>query len=188
MKTSKIPHAGTILLSEPFMPDSNFKRSVILLCEAKADGSFGFVINKKLDTYVHDAIEGFPKFNAPLYLGGPVQIDTLHYVHNLGSLIEGSVRIEENLYWGGNFEMVKVMIEEKIISPDNIRFFIGYSGWGPGQLENELEQKSWIAADGMASKILGFKQTENELWKEILTELGGNYKILSNFPESPVLN
>jgi len=185
---TKIPRAGTLLLSEPFMLDENFKRSVILLCETRVDGAIGFVVNKKLDISLQEAIEDFPEFDAPIYLGGPVQVDTLHFIHNLGDLIEGSIKISNRLYWGGNFEMVQMLIQNKMVSPDNFRFFIGYSGWGPGQLEKEVEENSWIMVDGLADDLLRLHQTDNALWQKIMRDAGGRYSIMSNFPENPVLN
>ena len=180
------PQKGSILISEPFLPDDNFKRSVILLCDHNEEGSFGLVINKNLELTVHDALEEFPEFEGNIYMGGPVESNTLHYLHTLGDVLDESIEIMNGLFWGGNFETLKILIEQKSISSDEIRFFLGYSGWGVGQLDDELKEKSWIVTNGRPDYI--FNDHGEELWREILKEMGGQYFIMSNFPESPLLN
>ena len=180
------PKAGNFLLSEPFMPDTNFKRSVVLLCDHKDKGSVGFVINKPLNLKLNDVLDNFPEFNAGLYFGGPVQTDTLHFIHNLGDKISDSVCIGDGLYWGGNFEAIRLLIETKQASPFSFRFFLGYAGWGPGQLKDELGENAWIMAPANPGYI--FKVRPDELWRNVLKEMGGQYRIMANFPESPQLN
>lgn len=180
--------SGTILIAEPFMHDPNFKRSVVLLCDVHKNGSVGFILNKKTPLPFHELIEGFdPSFSPDVYLGGPVQQDTLHYVHTKGDLIAESKQVAGNIYWGGNFDMLKTLVNQQLITTDDIRFFIGYSGWDADQLENEIEEKSW-----MLSKInqSGFHMQDepDELWRKVLIEMGGEYALMANFPENPMLN
>ena len=186
MIINKTPAAGSILLSEPFMPDEHFKRSVVFLCEHREDGSVGFILNKPLGIKLSDAVDDFPDFDAELYLGGPVQTDTLHYIHRLGPQIEGSIEIAEGLFWGGNFEVIKLMIENGEVQPSDFKFFLGYSGWGPQQLSQEMEEKSWIVAKGEIDEILSVDP--NDMWKNVLKNLGGEFRIMANFPENPSLN
>ena len=183
---TKIPEPGSVLLSEPFMPDVNFKRSVVLLCEHQEEGSVGFILNRPLGIKINEAIESFPHFDAELFLGGPVQTDTLHYIHRLPEVIEGSVEVIPGLYWGGNFENIKILIETNQITPDDIRFFLGYSGWGEGQLQDEMKERSWIVSQTDPTTI--FDHDIENLWKHVLQNMGGQYQIMSNFPESPLLN
>lgn len=181
------PKAGALLLSEPFLPDENFKRTVVFLCEHnEEEGSFGFVVNRPLGVKVHEAVEDFPEFDASLYLGGPVENNTLHYLHTLGDKLPDSIEVVEGLFWGGSYEVLQILIENKEISPEDIRMFVGYSGWSPGQLEEELEEKSWIVTQGAANHI--FDTDPEQLWKQVLKQMGGQYQIMSNFPESPLLN
>jgi len=180
------PHSGELLLAEPFMMDQNFRRSVVLICESKEEGVFGLILNKPLELKLNDALAEFPAFDASLHFGGPVQTDTLHYLHNLGDDIEGSVKLSNGLYWGGNFEAIKAMIEQESVKPADIRFFLGYAGWGYGQLVDEMRENSWIIAGARAEHV--FSSKPDELWKEVLNSLGGDYKLMSNFPESPLLN
>ena len=177
---------GTVLLSEPFMVDPNFKRTVVLICEHNEEGTVGFIINRNTDVRLAEAVEEIEGFDAPLYFGGPVQTDTLHYFHNMGETIEGSVQIAPGLYWGGNFEALKILIQSGKARADEMRFYAGYSGWGAGQLEDELKQKSWLIAEIKPEHM--FDAEPDELWKKILKDMGGDYSILSNFPEDPSFN
>ncbi len=180
------PEKGKLLISEPFMFDPNFKRTVILLTENNDEGTVGFILNKQTDLTISDIIEEFPLFDAPVYFGGPVQPETLHYVHTKGDLFEDSVEIVEGVYWGGNFELLKSNIESGMISSSDLRFFIGYSGWAPDQLEAEIKEKSWILTPADEESI--FSIDSESLWKQVLKEMGKEYEIISNFPENPNLN
>lgn len=180
------PKKGRVLIAEPFMNDFYFKRSVVLLTEHNKSGSFGFILNKPLDITVNDALENFPKFDAPVYMGGPVQSDSLFYVHSQGNLIEDSMPIKNNLYWSGDFEQLKQLISDQQIFPHEIKFFIGYSGWDGEQLAQEIEDESWIISDINIKNITQFNN-EN-LWKDVLQKMGPKYSLLSNFPEDPSLN
>ena len=178
------PQKGDILLAEPFMKDPHFKRAVVLLCEHNDDGSFGLVLNRKLDFNVDDVLPEFPIEKIDLYYGGPVSPDTLHFIHSYGDLIEGSIKLKEGLYWSGNFEQIKLMLETKSVTKEQFRFFVGYSGWGEGQLTDEMEINSWIISREFGEIFV----TEEQLWENILKNMGGEYKFLSTFPEDPQLN
>lgn len=178
---------GRLLLAEPFMEDPYFKRSVVLLSEYNKDeGAFGFILNKPLEITVNDAIRDFPEFYAPVYMGGPVQTDSLFYMHTQGEHIENSVKISDNLYWSGNYDQLKEMIKDQLIFPNEIKFFIGYSGWDFEQLQGEIEQESWIISE---NKHLSIQELNDEnLWYSSLQSMGGKFALLSNFPENPSLN
>ena len=135
------PKMGCFLVSEPFLPDPNFERTVILLCEHNEEGSVGFVLNKPSILKFDEAIEDVHNFNVQLYIGGPVQQDTLHFIHRAGHLLEGSIKIGDNIYWGGNYEQLITIINNGELNKNDFKFFLGYSGWAPGQLEEELKQK-----------------------------------------------
>lgn len=177
---------GRLLFAEPFMDDPYFKRSVVLLTEYNKDGAFGFILNKPLELKVNDAIEGLPPFNAPIYMGGPVQTDNLFYIHSQGNHIEDSILIGNGLYWSGNFEQLKSMISENQIFPHEIKFFIGYSGWDYDQLQKEIKDDSWIISSNNCKKITDLNN-EN-LWQDSLQNMGGQHSLFANFPENPSLN
>jgi len=179
------PRQGRILISEPLLNDSYFKRSVVLLTEHTENGSVGFVLNKPVDLQITDVVRDFPPFDTQLYVGGPVGKDTIHYIHTLGELIPNSVHVKENIYWGGDFDSIKESIREGLIDPSQIRFFLGYSGWSPKQLEGEIENNAWLISEVESSRIMS---PDNNMWKGILNELGNRYKIWTNVPENPALN
>lgn len=181
------PGAGDLLLSEPFMLDPNFKRTVVVLCEHLVDdGSVGFILNRPLDVRVCDALVDFDDVKNTLYYGGPVAKDTLHYLHRYGDLIEDSVPVIDDIYWGGNFEQLGNMLKAGTLDPSFIKFFLGYSGWSPGQLSGELEEHSWIITPAKSKYV--FELSDAELWKEVLKDLGGEYSQIINYPEDPNLN
>jgi putative transcriptional regulator len=178
---------GKLLLSEPFMFDENFRRTVVLVCEhTESNGTVGLILNKPINLRLNDVVEGFPPFKGKIFLGGPVGTDTMQFVHKLGNKIENSLKLAENLYWGGNFEQLKNMMASGEVMPDDVRFFLGYSGWSQGQLEDELKDNSWIIADASSQHL--FDVPHELLWKSIMKELGGVYTTMAGYPENPTLN
>jgi len=176
------PAKGKLLLAQPFMPDHNFTRSVIFLCNHNDnDGSYGLVLNKELSIRLADALPDLEEFDAPLFFGGPVQPDTLNYLHKVPHLLCGSEEILDDVFIGGDFEQLKSGISTKQITAQDIRFFVGYAGWNPGQIEEELKEDSWIIANGHKRTI--FEKKPDQLWKKIMENLGGDYRIMANFPE-----
>lgn len=186
-KFSNIPPAsGRILISEPLLQDFYFKRSVVLLADHSDEGTFGLILNKPVDVRFNDVIKGFPNFNAPLYLGGPVQTSNLYFIHTLGDLIEGSMKIQDGLYWGGDIEQVKEMMTLNQITPFNSRFFIGYSGWVGKQLDRELDENSWVVSSASTEQLI-MSNPEN-LWRDIVRTLGKEFALWANYPPDPLLN
>jgi putative transcriptional regulator len=175
------PGPGILLIADPFLKDPNFLRTVVLLCEHKeAEGSFGFVLT------LDELLDNFEGFQLPVYYGGPVQTDTIHFIHQYPYLIPDAVKISNDIYWGGNFETVTALIKANDIDQNKIKFFIGYSGWSDGQLVEELDEKSWLTVD--ATKNLVFTTQATEVWKGSLKRLGGDYEMMVNFPTDPQLN
>ena len=177
---------GDILVSEPFLPDTNFERSVVLVCNHDETGSFGFILNKPTQVGVDQIIEMETEMKDKVYLGGPVQQNTLHFLHTVGEKVEGSFHVKNGIYWGGNFEQILELITLKLIKPTDYRFFLGYSGWSEGQLDEELKQKAWIISTNYANDIFGY-DTEH-LWRIILKDMGGKFKMIANYPTDPRLN
>ena len=131
---SLLPKKGCLLIAEPtILNDMSFNRSVILLTEHSEDGSVGFILNKPLAYSINDLIPEIDT-NFVIYNGGPVEQDNLYFLHNVPELIPDSIEISYGLYWGGNFETTKELINAGKLSKENIRFFLGYSGWETNQL------------------------------------------------------
>lgn len=180
------PEKGRLLISEPFLPDPNFERTVVLLCEHNEEGSFGFVLNKPSILKVSEVMDDITELDNMVFVGGPVQQDTLHFIHR-NTLLENAVEIVDQIFWGGAFENLMGMCEARQITGNDIRFFLGYSGWGPGQLEAELEQDSWIVCDYVTDQLL-FDTVPEIMWRKALENMGGRFSMYSNYPVDPRLN
>ncbi|MBX2846245.1 MAG: YqgE/AlgH family protein [Saprospiraceae bacterium] len=174
---------GDLLVAEPFLDDPNFKRSVVLVADHFEDGSVGFVLNRPLRVNISSLISGFPKFPAQVFAGGPVQRDTVHYLHTVGEIIDGAKEIAKGIYWGGDFEKLKFLIQSEVISPHDIRFYLGYSGWGEGQLKEEREiYKSWIVADSDPNYVF-YNTDKVNLWEQVLQHKGDTFSVISTMPD-----
>jgi len=178
---------GKILCAEPFMLDDEFKRSVILLTEFdKNKGAAGFILNKFIHYSLNDILEfGFPPFDAIISDGGPVRRSRLYFVHNKPEIFTNTLSIHHNLYWHGDIEELKTAVLANKISTDNIRFFIGYSGWDYEQLIAEMEAKSWIVCDYKHEYLF---HNEKNLWKKVLSEQSGNLKAVSEIDDYEFMN
>lgn len=178
---------GQLLIAEPsIIGDISFNRSVILLADHNDEGSVGFIINKPLKYTINDLVPDV-EANFKIHNGGPVEQDNLYFIHNIPELITNSVEISSGIFWGGDFELTKKLINDGQVKKDNIRFFLGYTGWEAKQLEREMESNSWILCENLyENRIIGKSTTD--FWKEKILELGGDYIIWSNAPENPLLN
>jgi putative transcriptional regulator len=181
------PKRGHLLVAEPSITgDLSFNRSVVLLADHNDDGSVGFILNKPLGYTIRDLI---PEISASfqIYNGGPIEQDNLYFIHNIPQLIPGSIEIATGIYWGGDFESTKDLINQGKVTRNNIRFFLGYSGWDASQLQNELDSNSWIISENeLRNKIIG--KSASDFWREKIMEQGGDYLIWSNAPENPIYN
>ncbi len=178
---------GQLLIAEPsIIGDLSFNRSVILLADHNHEGSVGFILNKPLEYTINDLIPDI-EASFKIYNGGPVEQDNLYFIHTIPNLITESIEISNGIFWGGDFELTKSLINEGKINKEDIRFFLGYTGWSANQLEDELKENSWImTTNNYNSSIL--EKSSSQFWKEKIIELGGEYLIWSNAPENPILN
>jgi putative transcriptional regulator len=180
------PMKGNILLAEPFLNDPYFKRTVIFLCEHNDDGSFGFVLNNYLELNLDQVIDQMPPHDGRISVGGPVKNSNLYYLHTLGEKIKESVEIIPGIYMGGDFDKLRKLMISGKIERDQVRFFVGYSGWSPRQLENEIQANSWFVTS--VPKEVVMNSDSNNLWKEIMRGLGKKGKWISELPDDPSLN
>lgn len=181
------PKKGKLLIAEPTLTgDVSFNRSVVLLAEHNEEGSVGFILNKPLEYTISDLVT---EIEIPLqvYNGGPVEQDNLYFIHKVPHLIDNSIEISNGIYWGGDFDKIVDLINQKTISEDDIRFFLGYSGWSSLQLDEELSSKSWIIVKNEYESSI-IQKSSVAFWKEKMMELGGDYLLWSNAPENPSLN
>ncbi len=178
--------AGTILIAEPFMLDPNFRRSIVLLCEHTDKGTTGFVLNKPLDMQIHDLVGDFPESKAAVHVGGPVGMDSLHFLHNVGNMLDNTMEVCPGVYWGGDFEKLRFLMENGVIRDDNVKFFVGYSGWTEGQLAEEMEEGSWLV-DEMDANYL-FKVKPFVMWQTVLHNKGDRFTVIAQMPDAVGLN
>lgn len=186
-KMYKSVKAGDLLISEPFLQDENFVRSVVLICENNENGSFGLVLNKLSILKLNELIDNISPLECDVYVGGPVEQNTLHFIYNGDCLFDSSIKLKEDLWWGGSFDELMEMLRIGKIEEWKIRFFLGYSGWASGQLEEELAEKTWIVCETAEVESV-FTASPEELWRIILKNMGGEYKQLANYPIDPRLN
>jgi putative transcriptional regulator len=183
------PTVGRLLISEPFLLDANFKRSVVLIMEQEEEeGTMGFILNQRSTLLLKDIISDMGEHaDFPVYFGGPVEMDTVHFIHRCPEQLLGAQEIAKGIYWGGNFETLKILVQNNSIKAEDIKFFLGYSGWGSGQLAQEMLENTWIVSDQYHPDVV-FSDNEENLWREVIINLGPKYAHVSNFPSDPNLN
>ena len=180
---------GTLLISQPFLGDPHFERSVVLLCRHHAaEGAFGLVLTRPTPLRLGDVLPLPPAAHRaaarlPLLTGGPVQPDTLHFVHQRAGL-PGAAPLGQGVFWGGDFAQFLGGLDAA--AGASTRLFVGYSGWSAGQLEEEIGGGSWIRQPAAAGKV--FTLASDALWRTVLREKGGRYRALANYPLDPRLN
>ena len=185
---SKSLDKGRLLIAEPsIIGDISFNRSIVLLAEHTQEGSIGFILNKLLDFSLQDLIPQLTQ-DFKVYNGGPVEQDNLYFIHKIPHLITNSIEIAEGIYWGGNFNTVCELINNNEIDNNDIRFFLGYSGWERDQLESELSENAWIVIKNKAKQDILKTSYSSNYWKQKMIEFGGDYALWSNSPEDPSLN
>lgn len=177
---------GDLLIANPFLSDPNFKRSVVLICESNDTGAMGYVLNRLTNNQLSE-LEVFDTYvQAPLYLGGPVEQDTLHVLHQNKEMEDPGTEITKGLFWGCDFDELSELLHKGKADIADYRFFIGYSGWDFRQLKDEVNRKSWIPMK--AKKEWVFHHEERDLWKDILMAEGGSFKVVADAPAHPNLN
>lgn len=174
---------GNVLISEPFMNDFYFRRSVILMIDHNEEGSLGVVINKRLATPFNDIVQGFPEFKADVYLGGPVETDRIFFIHTIGEMIPDSHKISSGLYWSGNVNALKAMIKMDLIKAHEVRFYVGYAGWAEGQLHNELKANTWLVGKFTTKELL--RTMPSKMWSSFVNKMGKRYSLWNKFPINP---
>jgi putative transcriptional regulator len=182
-----VPKAGNVLLSEPFLDDPYFGRKVVLLCEHNEEGSFGFVLNNFVDIDVDEVMDDLPKLNTRISVGGPVKNGNLYYLHTRGDIDE-SIAVVDGVYMGGDFDRIKDLLLSGELTSKDIRFFIGYSGWSPAQLQDEIRSRSWFVADADRNDIMRTDEENETFWKRLISGMGEGFTHIANAPNDPSLN
>lgn len=186
-ENKQLPAKGKLLISDPFISDGYFDRSVVLLCEHNDEGTFGFVLNNFVDIPFHEISDKFPVFDTKVSIGGPVSKENLFFLHKLGSTLPGSVAITDKIFAGGDFSILVDLIQRNEIRKTDLRFFIGYSGWTEGQLNEEIEANTWIVSDKFDDDFI-MNVEENHLWQKLMKTMGKKFSRMTDFPQNPNWN
>ena len=181
---------GSFLCAWPDLQDPNFMHRVIAMCEHSRHGAFGLVLNDPLDVGTETLLTNHKllgQIEFPIYRGGPVEVQGLQFLHRVPEAVPGGHCITEDLWIGGDFNALAEFIhKDPKAALDKVRLFIGYSGWGAGQLEAELESGSWVPAAVSIDEV--FASESSTAWKRVLQSLGQIGKELSEQPPDPRVN
>ena len=183
------PPPGVLLVAEPFLREDHFNHAVITLVEyARRKSAMGLVLNKPTGYTLGEAIDGInDDVDTPIYCGGPVACDRLFYLHSLGNELPNSRKLSDDLFIGGDFDSVKAYVNMGLPTEGLIRFFVGYSGWDPGQLEEEIRTHVWAVAPRPAnSEIL--REDGDSFWYHIVRTMGTPYRNWLYHPLNPQFN
>lgn len=177
---------GMLLVAEPFLQDENFRGAVILICDHNAEGTFGLIVNRSAHIPVSSVVENFSSIKQSIFYGGPVQPETLHFVHTIGKSVDASIAVADGIFWGGHIEIITAMAELGQLKKNEVRFFSGYAGWEPDQLQFEINNGDWYLCE--ADVEILFHTKPDDIWQAALHKLGGNYEIISDFNKTQSLN
>jgi putative transcriptional regulator len=174
---------GQLLISSPALVDPNFRRTVVLITHHDDEGAMGLVLTRPSDVRVADAVPelaGLSGADGVVYVGGPVQPEAIMALAEFDDPDDAVATVVGSV----GFVPAESSVEE--LSIRRVRVFAGYSGWGAGQLEAELEEPSWIVADAEADDA--FADDPDELWRTVLQRKGGRFALIASMPFDPTLN
>ncbi|HAG35180.1 MAG: hypothetical protein ABR83_04205 [Cryomorphaceae bacterium BACL18 MAG-120924-bin36] len=175
---------GSFLMAHPLLEDGTFSRSLVLMTQVGSDSCVGLIVNKLSEYTLDQALRGdWPEW--PLYLGGPVSTDSLYYLHRRPDLIPNSELVLPGIYFGGDFDALREAIDSEWLQPDDITFMAGYSGWAEGQLASELDEGSWVVANGVVQSDWW---QANDAYRRLAQGWPDDLKLWFNSPEIPYWN
>lgn len=183
------PIPGSLLVAKPTVDDFVFGRSVILLINHDKEGTMGLILNRPTTLMLNEAVTLDRVLDdVRLYLGGPVNDNVMFYIHTLGSeVVPDSVEVLPGLYFAGDFEALKLYVECGGEVKGKVKFFAGYSGWVPGQLDDEISRYDWAVLDASdAGRFVN--DASNDLWQWAVEQLGSRYRLWNNIPINPCDN
>lgn len=182
------PYTGCLLLASPLLSDYHFARTVILTVTHAKEESMGIIMNKKFryHLYLNQLIPELSEAPIiPVYKGGPVDRNTIFFIHTLSDL-EGAFDLKNGLYLNGDFEALQTYILEGNPIEEKMRFFAGYAGWGEGQLIDEINNNSWIISPSNPTQLL--TTPINKMWEDCMSDLGDPYRLWAKYPQYPSFN
>ncbi len=178
---------GTFLIASPEIDSGIFHRAVILICENTNSGSFGLILNKRLDLNLPEELLGLKELantKVALLAGGPVQTNQMMLLHSSDSIPDQTLSLLDGVFLGGDLPFLQSAVSDP--EGPSLRLCFGYTGWSPGQLRQELNDGAWIIAPGRPAHV--FDTPHDHLWSQSLRELGGKFATISQIPEDLSLN
>jgi len=172
---------GKLIVSSPSLIDPNFRKTVVLIAHHDEEGALGLVLSRPSDVAAVDAVPvlgGLPGAEDPVFVGGPVQPDAFMVLAEFEDVDDAAAAIIGGLGF--------MDAEPGELAIKRLRLFAGYSGWGSGQLEDELAEDSWIVVEAAADDA--FADDPDELWRAVLQRKGGRFSLMENMPFDPGLN
>lgn len=183
------PVVGDLLVAEPFLREEYFNHAVISLVEyERGKSAMGLVLNKPTGYTLGEAIEGIDdSVDVPIFCGGPLSTDRLFYIHTLPGEFKGARELARGLYIGGDFDSVRSYVNMGCETEGLMRFFVGYSGWDPFQLESEISQHVWaVGPEPVNADIL--RHDGDSFWYEMVRRMGPAYRNWLYHPVNPQYN
>ncbi|MEO2004467.1 MAG: YqgE/AlgH family protein [Candidatus Poribacteria bacterium] len=181
---------GTLLLSVPELQDPNFMHSIVLIGEHSDKGAYGLVLNQTTGLtsgQIFADREGLSDTSFPVHTGGPVGRDTLQFLHNAPDVVTGGRELADGVYIGGEFDGLARLLEDEERARERLRLYLGYSGWGAGQLDGEFAIGSWMPATLEADIVFSSESTE-DAWRRVMRSLGKTGRDLAQMPPDVTWN
>ncbi len=181
---------GSFLAAGPDLVDPNFIRTVVLMCRHDEEGAYGLVVNRPSDVLASDVLVAHPglgRSSARMFVGGPVSLESLQVLHRAPEHVQGGEELAPGLWIGGDLDQLARYFEEHPADAENnVRLLMGYSGWGPGQLEYELSEFSWLPAPLQLESV--FASHPSAVWRDVVRALGPRFRALADEPSDPNMN
>lgn len=176
---------GQLLIAGATLPDPNFARTVVLICEHSEEGALGLVLNRPGELVVGESAPELADLtggDAVIDSGGPVQPDALLVLAEFEDPSQAGICVVENVGLVGDGSE----LDDLVAGTDRVRIFAGYAGWGPGQLDEELAREDWFVAPAGVDDI--FNPDADELWGRVLARKGGRFALVARMPIDPSVN
>lgn len=180
--------AGSFLIANPVLPDPNFSRTVVLLCNHDEQGSFGLVVNRQSHLKAPDIFadsEALAFYSKEIFVGGPVSQSQVFFLCRYPETFPGLEEVCEGVHLGMSRDVLEEIVKNLKNPLEDIRFYLGYSGWGSGQLAGEMDQRSWLTCDAKEEFIF---QDPGKVWANAVRSKGKKYEYLLTVPADPRCN
>jgi putative transcriptional regulator len=175
---------GTLLAAWPDLMDPNFMHSVVAICQHSEEGAYGVVVNRLTELEIGDLLPGHHLLGGlafPVYLGGPVDHSTIQFLHTVPVEVPGGQCLGGELWLGGELDALgRFLLADRDRARNSVRIFLGYSGWGTGQLESELSHGSWLPAPPSSEVVFG--DPGEVTWRRVVRSIGREGAELENLP------